>query len=201
MTAPLDLPDLVTRIVSGDPAAENALIEHFAPRVRAMTLARTRDADLARDLTQESLIAVLIAARKGQIRDLERVAAFVCGVARNIINNHRRRVVRLQESPLEDELLQSGLPGLMTNLDHEEADRMRQMTRALTALGQADREVLLLTLVDGLKPGEIAARTGLTPDVVRTRKSRALKRVLEEIDRQSQNPAVRHLIRDASHDL
>ena len=56
-----------------------------------MALARTRDADLARDLTQESLIAVLLAARKGQIRDLERVAGFVCGVARNIINNHRRR--------------------------------------------------------------------------------------------------------------
>lgn len=196
MTAPLDLPGLVTRIASGDSAAEKALLEHFAPRVRAMVLTRTRDADLARDLTQESLIAVLVAARKGQIRDLERVAAFVCGVARNIINNHRRRVVRLQESPLDDELQQSGLPGLMTNVDDEEADRMRQMTRALSALGASDREVLLLTLVDGLKPGEIAARTGLSPDVVRTRKSRAVKRVLEEIDRQSQNPAVRHLVRD-----
>ena len=198
MTPPLDLPGLVARITSGDSAAEQALVEHFAPRVRAMVLARTRDVDLARDLTQESLIAVLIAARKGQIRDLDRVAAFVCGVVRNIINNHRRRVGRLQESPLEDDLLQAGLPSLITNVDQEEADRLRQMARALSELGQADREVLLLTLVDGLKPGEIAVRTGLTPDVVRTRKSRALKRVVEEIDRQSRNPAARHLIRDTT---
>jgi RNA polymerase sigma-70 factor, ECF subfamily len=188
-----DLAALATRVASGDQAAEQALIEHVAPRIRAMALARTRNADLARDLTQESLIAVLVAARKGQIRDLDRVAAFVCGVARNVINNHRRRTFKLQESPLEDELLQSGLPALIAEDDHEESERKRLMTRALSALGSSDRQVLLLTLVQGLKPGEIAAKTGLSPDVVRTRKSRALKRVLETLENQSQNPAVRHL--------
>jgi RNA polymerase sigma-70 factor (ECF subfamily) len=188
-----DLPALVARVAGGDPDAEKTLIEHFAPRVRAMALARTRDADLARDLTQESLIAVLLAARKGQIRELDRVAGFVCGVARNIINNHHRRTVKLQETPLEDELIQSGLPGLIAEDDHEDADRKRVMAKALSALGPSDRQVLLLTLVQGLKPGEIAARTGLSPDVVRTRKSRALKRVLDTLESQSQNPAVRHL--------
>jgi RNA polymerase sigma-70 factor, ECF subfamily len=193
MADSMDLPELVRRIASGDSSAEHSLIEHFAPRVRAMTMARTRDVDLARDLTQESLIAILVAARKGQIRDLARVAAFVCGVARNIVNNHRRRTVKLQESPLDDELLQAGVPGLIAETDHEELDRQRQMARALSTLGPSDREVLLLTLVDGLKPGEIAEKTGLSPDVVRTRKSRALKRVLEAIGSQSQNPAVRHI--------
>jgi DNA-directed RNA polymerase specialized sigma24 family protein len=67
------------------------------------------------------------------------------------------------------------------------------MARALSALGPADREVLLLTLVEGLKPGEIAVKTGLSPDVVRTRKSRALRRILELIEGQSQNPAIGHL--------
>jgi RNA polymerase sigma-70 factor (ECF subfamily) len=193
MPEPPDLAALATRVASGDQAAEKMLIEHVAPRIRAMALARTRDVDLARDLTQESLIAVLVAARKGQIRDLDRVAAFVCGVARNVINNHRRRTFKLQESPLEDELLQSGLPALIAEDDHEESERKRLMTRAISALGPSDRQVLLLTLVQGLKPGEIAAKTGLSPDVVRTRKSRALKRVLETLEHQSQNPAVRHL--------
>jgi RNA polymerase sigma-70 factor (ECF subfamily) len=193
MADTMDLPGLVRRVASGDSSAEHALIEHVAPRVRAMTLARTRDVDLARDLTQESLIAILVAARKGQIRDLDRVAAFVCGVARNIINNHHRRTTKLQESPLDDELLHSGLPGLIARSGDEEIDRQRLMARALSTLGASDREVLLLTLVDGLKPGEIAEKTGLSPDVVRTRKSRALKRVLEAIGSQSQNPAVRHL--------
>jgi hypothetical protein len=34
-----------------------------------------------------------------------------------------------------------------------------------------------------LKPGEIAARMGLAPEVVRTRKSRALKRILTALQR------------------
>lgn len=193
MPQPSDLAALATRVASGDQTAEQTLIELVAPRIRAMALARTRDVDVARDLTQESLIAVLVAARKGQIRDLDRVAAFVCGVARNVINNHRRKTFKLQESPLEDELLQSWLPALIAEDDHEEAERKRLMTRALSALGPSDRQVLLLTLVQGLKPGEIAAKTGLSPDVVRTRKSRALKRVLETLEHQSQNSAVRHL--------
>lgn len=193
MPEPPDLASLVSRVASGDPAAEHLLLEHFAPRVRAMTMARTRDADLARDLTQECLIAVLVAARKGQIREMDRIAAFVCGVVRNVINNHRRRTVKLQERPLDDELVQAGVTALVAQVDHEEADRRQTVSRALGALGSSDRQVLLLTLVNGLKPGEIAARTGLSPDVVRSRKSRALKRVLEAIEQQSQNPAVRHI--------
>lgn len=192
MADTLDLPDLVRRAAAGDSAAEHTLIEHFAPRVRAMILARTRDVELARDLTQESLIALLVAARRGQIRDLDRVSAFVGGVARNIVNNHHRRTVKLQEAPLEDDLLNAGLPGLIARTDDEEIDRQRLMARALSTLGDSDRQVLLLTLIDGLKPGEIAVRTGLSPDVVRTRKSRALKRVLDAIDSQSRNPAARH---------
>jgi DNA-directed RNA polymerase specialized sigma24 family protein len=39
--------------------------------------------------------------------------------------------------------------------------------------------VLLLTLVDGLKPREIARRLGLSDEVVRARKSRALKKIIE----------------------
>ena len=53
-----DLAALVTRVAAGDPLAEGELVEHFAPRVRAMALARTRDHDLAKDLTQETLLAV-----------------------------------------------------------------------------------------------------------------------------------------------
>jgi len=54
----LDLRALLRRAASGDPHAERLLVEHFAPRVRAIALARTRDQDLSRDLTQEVREAV-----------------------------------------------------------------------------------------------------------------------------------------------
>lgn len=162
-----------------------------APRVRAMALARTRNPDLARDLTQEALLAVLQSARKDQIRDPERVFAFVAGVARNVINNQRRRLARHPEVSIDEN---SELPALRADDDHESAERQRVINGALAELGPADREVLLLTLVEGMKPGEIAEKTGLTPDVVRTRKSRAIKRVLEVIESRSQNAAASHLL-------
>jgi RNA polymerase sigma-70 factor (ECF subfamily) len=46
---------------------------------------------------------------------------------------------------------------------------------------RVDREILTLTLFEGLKPGEIARRVGLSPEAVRTRKSRAVQRVIEEL--------------------
>ena len=39
----------------------------------------------------------------------------------------------------------------------------------------------MLTLVDGLKPAEIAAQLGLNGEVVRARKSRALQKVIEYV--------------------
>jgi DNA-directed RNA polymerase specialized sigma24 family protein len=53
--------------------------------------------------------------------------------------------------------------------------------RAIDQLEELDRRVLSLTLLEGLKPGEIALRIRLSPEVVRMRKSRALRRVAERV--------------------
>lgn len=67
-----DHADLVARLASGDELAEAALAEMFSPRIRAMMLARVRDPELARDLAQDALMALLQALRHGQLRDHER---------------------------------------------------------------------------------------------------------------------------------
>jgi len=43
--------------------------------------------------------------------------------------------------------------------------------------------------VEGMKPGRIAERLQLSSDVVRQRKVRATRRVMDFVARQSQNPA------------
>jgi RNA polymerase sigma-70 factor (ECF subfamily) len=184
-----DMPSLLGRIESGDLQAESELLQHFAPRVRAIALARTRDPDLAKDLTQEALVAVLQAARKGQIRDHSRVGPFVCSVARNVINNYRRRSLKHAESPLDEEM-----PSLAIEDDHDGAERRRLLAGALATLSPSDRQVLRMTLVEGLKPGEIAERIGASAEVVRTRKLRAVKRLLEVLETRSRNALVRHLL-------
>ena len=189
MTPTPDLSALVSRIAAGDSQAETEIAVHFAPRVRAMAVVRTRNPDVARDLTQDTLLAVLQAMRKGQVRDRERIEGFVAGVARNVINNYKRRSLRHPESPLDEDA-----PAFAVDFDHDAPERRRLMTAALAELSPPDRQVLLLTLVEGLKPGEIARKIGVSPDVARTRKSRALKRILEVLDIRSRNASDGHLL-------
>jgi RNA polymerase sigma-70 factor (ECF subfamily) len=191
-TEELDLGVLLQRAAAGDASSERVLVEHFAPRVRAMALARTRDPDLSRDLTQETLVALLQAFRKGQVRDHDKVAGFVAGVARNVINNHRRRRHRHPESQIDEHTPDIPAPSAADDVDA--AERRRLMAAALAELGQADREVLILTLVEGLKPSQIASRIGVTADVARTRKSRALKRIMGVLASRSRNAAGGHLL-------
>jgi DNA-directed RNA polymerase specialized sigma24 family protein len=47
----------------------------------------------------------------------------------------------------------------------------------LQRLDDTDRSIVGLTLAQGLKPGEIARALRLSPQVVRTRKTRAIKRL------------------------
>ena len=189
MPGTIDLALLVARVAAGDPGAEGEIVEHFAPRVRAMAVVRTRDRDLARDLAQETLLAVLLALRKGQVRESDRIEGFVAGVARNVINNYKRRSLKHPESPLDDDA-----PVIAVEDDRDGRERRRLMARALSTLSPADRQVLLMTLVEGLKPGQIAAKIGVSADVARARKSRALKRILEVLDIQSRNAADGHLL-------
>jgi len=172
-----DLAALVERVIREDPEAEEVLVRRFAPRVRAMALARTRDAEAARDLTQEILVAVVLAVRRGQLRDHLRIAPFIHGVARNLINNH----LRGRREPMS---IPDGEEGIvLPTVEHEmrTAEERRLLMQALATLSPSDRQVLALTLIDGQTPAEIAETVGLSPDVVRTRKSRALKRVAEAL--------------------
>jgi RNA polymerase sigma-70 factor (ECF subfamily) len=53
---------------------------------------------------------------------------------------------------------------------------------ALQRLSDADREVLLLTSVDGLSPRQAAAAAGVREEALRQRVSRARRRLVAELD-------------------
>jgi len=63
---------------------------------------------------------------------------------------------------------------------------------AISKLDPSDKAILHLTLVEGLKPGLIAEKLGLSPDVVRQRKVRATRRVAESVASRSQNSILLH---------
>jgi len=172
-----ELRSLADRIRQGDASAETELVAEFTQRVFVMAVVRTHDREVARELVQDVLMAVIIAVRKGHLQDAGKLAAFVHGTARNLINNRlRNQSQQPQMEPLPDDLTQAGVAEQL-----DDPERVRLVHQVLERLGPEDRKILHMTLVEGRKPGEIATALGLTPEVVRTRKLRAVKKVADLI--------------------
>jgi RNA polymerase sigma-70 factor (ECF subfamily) len=181
---------LVEAIAGGNREAECAFVAQYQPRVRTMLIIRSRNPELTRDLQQDVMIEALCALRKGQLRDSERLAAFVAGIARNLLNSHFRGQMRM---PVHEELPED-IPARVTeDKELESLERKELANRAIASLESVDRCILQMTLVDDLKPGVIAERLGLSSEVVRQRKLRATRRVMEFVRRTSQTSRTGHI--------
>lgn len=172
---------LAERVRTREPSAEEELVSLFSDRIRVLVLARTGDPETARDLAQEVMLAVVRALRDEQVREPERLAGFVYGTARNVINSYLRARNRLPREDSIDAALHLATPPDAV----DDRERIALVRRALAALESTDRKILLLTLVEGLKPGEIGVRLALTSEIVRARKSRALKKIIDRVKRLS----------------
>jgi RNA polymerase sigma-70 factor, ECF subfamily len=168
---------LAERIQAGDAAAEDELIRTYSRGVFIIVRARTRDPEAARDLTQQVLLEALKALRSGRLREVDKMAAFLQGIARNVIANYVRVRVRRSECALDAAELEAKDPVEA----QEAAERKRLVQREIGLLNALDQRILLLSLVDGHPLAEVATRLKMSPDAVRKRKSRAIKKLKSKI--------------------
>lgn len=171
--------EFVSRIERGDRSAEEAFARHFWRKVYALAWARLRNEELARELTQETLIAGLIVLRAGRLREAASVTAFLLATARNRIANHFREESR---KPAMEEATEA-LPAPKVEDQMEAAQRRMHLRRAMARLDPQDREILRMNLVEQMHPEEIGSRTGHSAESVRQRKSRALRKLGEWMER------------------
>jgi RNA polymerase sigma-70 factor (ECF subfamily) len=167
---------LVGRIRSGDRLAEEELIVTYQRGVFAIAAARTRDREASRDLAQDVLIAVLKALRQGQLRESDKLVAFIQGTARNLINNYLRK----QGNRAEVELAAEEVPGADPIQEMESAERHRLIQLEIRSFNTTDQQILLLSLVDGHSLAEVAQRLNMSHDSVRARKSRMLRKITKK---------------------
>ena len=173
---------LVERIRTGDASAEEELVRTYQRGVLAIAAARTHDREAARDVTQEVMIAVLKALREGQLRESDKLAAFIQGTARNLINNYLRK----QTNRAEVELVPEDTPGADPVEEAETAERRRLIQIELRSFNTVDQQILLLSLVDGHSLAVVAQRLNLSHDAVRARKSRMVKKIMKKFGSVSQ---------------
>jgi RNA polymerase sigma factor (sigma-70 family) len=171
---------IVRRAIGGDAFAEAELIDHFAPGLLSHLTRRLRDREAARELANDVLMAMVRAVREDRLKHPERLAGFVYGTARNLVNNYlRKRHCRPPPEPLDPTLA-----GPDTGESLEQLERLARLRDSLDALRNLERQIVLMT-IEGLKPGKIAAQLGLSGDVVRARKSRAMRKLAQSLGLES----------------
>lgn len=143
----------------GAEAAERALCERFAPRIRLYGLRHLRDDGLAGDLVQSVLVRVLEALREGRIETPDRLGSFVLGTCRFIAWDMRRaerRQVAIQKATLT-------LHAETQPPSTSEADKLR-LFRCLQELPARDSQVVRMSFLEDRPADEIAELSPSHPE-------------------------------------
>ena len=164
---PLD-EGLLPRVGQGDSAALEALYVQTEKAVYALALSLLRDPEDARDVTQEVYLKVRAAAHLYVPQG--KPLAWLFTITKNLCRDVQRTRGRTDQAPegLEDDARFSYVS--------DPTDRL-VLEAALKALGDEERQVVLLHAVSGLKHREIAQDLSLPLSTVLSRYNRALKKL------------------------
>ena len=168
---------LLERAREGDAEALEGLLRRYQPRIYRFGMKMCRDADVAEDVVQDTLLA-MVRTLPG-FRGEASVSTWLYTIARSFCIKKRRR---RKFAPVAELSLESDRPAAAAALpdsapapdrlveDHETRDALEA---ALASLSTPHREVLVLRDVEGLTAAEVAEVTGLSVDAVKSRLHRA----------------------------
>ncbi|HWS33338.1 MAG TPA: RNA polymerase sigma factor [Actinoplanes sp.] len=140
----------------------------------AYAVRRVEQPEDASDVVAETF---LVAWRRH--RDLppqEEIRLWLYGVARRVLANHHRGGTRRERL---GERLRQRLTAVVSRDPGREVPERLAVRAALARLDETDRELVMLTIWEGLQPREVAEVLAMTPGSVRTRLSRARARLRE----------------------
>ena len=159
---------LLPLVGQGDPEAFEVLYRSTEKAVYALALSSLRNPHDAEDIVQETYLKVRAAAHLYVPQG--KPLAWLFTITKNLCRDLLRGQSRTEAAPdgAED--------GLRFSYVSDPTDRL-VLEAALKALGEEERQVVLLHAASGLKHREIARDLGLPLSTVLSRYSRALKKL------------------------
>lgn len=173
--------------MAGDPAGQEALYEAFAPGLRLFLAHHLQRAEEVEDRLHDVFVQAVAVIREGQLREPGRLAGFMRTIARRQIAAFIQEAVAQRETV--GELAEGLLVASLVPSPEALAIRRQGRERALEVLGsfsQTDREILIRFYLRGQEPEEICRELGLTANQFRLRKSRAKRRFVRAMGRETQ---------------
>ncbi|MFO0971976.1 MAG: sigma-70 family RNA polymerase sigma factor [Phycisphaerae bacterium] len=186
------LADLIRRAQNRESTAFDALVDRYGGRVFGFVFRITASRDAAEDLTQEVFLRVV--RMIGRYQDDGRFEAWLFRIAANLVRDRGRRsrrtghAVELGGSERGDGLDARPGPSVSPAAGLETREDLDRMSRALAALPEAEREVILMRHFSDLSFKEIADAMGTPLGTALARAHRGLAK-LRELMTQMEEPA------------
>ncbi len=172
---------LLRRARAGDPVAFRTLFEHHGPAVWRFLKDCFRDAAAADEATQETFVRAH--GRLGTLRDEDRLASWLLGIARRVfLESRRSRGTHLDVEGEESEgLVEAVLPTPTPEDMLLDRETEAVLAEALGELREERRSALLLRIDHGLPYEEIAQVMGWSLPKVKNEIHRARLQLREQL--------------------
>lgn len=167
--------ELVARVRQGDAAAFEALVRRHFRMAWIIAYARLGNPADAEDVCQDAFYRCW--QRIADCRDPARVGAWIATVVRNHAHNRAEALHVRRASPIEH--AGSVTAPQTSDAATHRAELRQQLLAALAQVSTAQREVVLLHDLEGLKHAEIAAQLGISEAMSRRHLSDARRRLRE----------------------
>lgn len=167
--------ELLHSAQTGDGQAFTEIVELHHPELVRIAYAITGDLDAARDAAQSAWIKAW--SRLRTVREPERLRVWLVAIAANEARQNiraaGRRRIREVTPAVEGAAARKG--------DPEAAAARLDLGQALLGLAPGDRQLLAMRYLAGMSADEIATATGRSASGTRTRLSRLVARLREEL--------------------
>ncbi len=165
---------LLERVALGDTKALGTLYGETRGAVYGLVLSILKNAHDAQDATQDTFVKIWEAA--GSYRSMGSPMAWILTIARNLAKMRLRQSVRFSElTEAEWDAIPAEAPAVT-------AEDRAVLQGALTTLGEAERQIVLLHASSGLKHREIAALLEMPLPTVLSKYHRALKKMKLQLE-------------------
>ncbi|HET9483321.1 MAG TPA: sigma-70 family RNA polymerase sigma factor, partial [Xanthomonadales bacterium] len=172
---------LVAQSVAGSRSAFARIVARYQQLVCSVAYSATGSVSRSEDLAQETFIAAW--RQLAELREPERLRAWLCGIARNLAHNVLRRDGREPATDADSIDTALALPAEEASPSEHamQAEEQAILWRAIARIPETYREPLVLFYREHQSIERVAASLDLTEDAVRQRLSRGRKLLQEEV--------------------
>ena len=169
----IDIMHLTMQAKAGDADAFGMLYESHARDMYRYALYALGNESLAQDAVQDAALAALRAIHS--LRDPESFRPWIF----RILANRCKRLLRSKYAAQGTVSLEEQFQDIAA--DDGPLERALELRQAMAALPGTDREIVMLSVIEGYDSGEIGRTLGLPAGTVRSKLSRALAKLRKEM--------------------